>query len=80
MAVGSTQPVTEMSTRNFRGGGGVKGGWPARKADNLTAIWELICLVLSLLILGLYGGYFFVLILFLVCNLWLWTMLLTFRR
>jgi hypothetical protein len=40
MALGSTQPLTEMSTRNLRGGGGK---WrPAHKADNLTAICELI--------------------------------------
>jgi hypothetical protein len=38
-ALGSTQPITEMSTRNLPGGGGgVRGGRPARKADNLTAI------------------------------------------
>jgi hypothetical protein len=36
MALGSTQPPTEMSTRNIPGGK----GWPARKADNLTAICE----------------------------------------
>jgi hypothetical protein len=30
----STQPLTEMSTRNLRG----SKGWPAYKADNLTAI------------------------------------------
>jgi hypothetical protein len=36
MALGSTQPVTEMSTRNLPGGK----GRPARKADNLTAICE----------------------------------------
>jgi hypothetical protein len=36
MALGSTQPVTEMSTRNLPGGK----GRPARKADNLTAIYE----------------------------------------
>jgi hypothetical protein len=35
MALGSTQPLTEMSTRNLPG---VKGGLPACKADNLTAI------------------------------------------
>jgi hypothetical protein len=33
MALGSTQPLTEMSTRNLS-------GRPARKADNLTAICE----------------------------------------
>jgi hypothetical protein len=38
MAVVSTQPLTEMSTRNFPGGE----VWPARKADNLTAICEPI--------------------------------------
>jgi hypothetical protein len=38
MALGSTQPLTEMSTRNLRGGK----GRPARKADNLTAICEPI--------------------------------------
>jgi hypothetical protein len=38
MALGSTQPITEMSTRN------ISGEWmgPARKADNLTAIYEPI--------------------------------------
>jgi hypothetical protein len=34
MSLGSTQPLTEMSTRNLPGGK----GWPAYKADNLTAI------------------------------------------
>jgi hypothetical protein len=34
MALGSTQPLTEMSTRNIRGGK----GRPARKTNNLTAI------------------------------------------
>jgi hypothetical protein len=38
MALGSTQPVTEMSTRNVPEGK----GRPVRKADNLTAIYELI--------------------------------------
>jgi hypothetical protein len=38
MALGSTQPITEMSTRNLPGGK----GWTARKADNLTAICESI--------------------------------------
>jgi hypothetical protein len=37
LALGSTQPLTEMSTRNLPGGK----GRPARKADNLTAICEL---------------------------------------
>jgi hypothetical protein len=36
MALGSTQPLTEMSTRNIPGGE----GRPARKAENLTAICE----------------------------------------
>jgi hypothetical protein len=36
LALGSTQPLKEMSTRNLPGGK----GWPARKADNLTAICE----------------------------------------
>jgi hypothetical protein len=34
MALRSTHPLTEMSTRNLPGGK----GRPARKADNLTAI------------------------------------------
>jgi hypothetical protein len=38
MALGSTQPLTEMSTRNLPGGK----GRAARKADNLTAICEPI--------------------------------------
>jgi hypothetical protein len=38
MALGSTQPLTEMSTRNLPEGK----GRPARKADNLTAICEPI--------------------------------------
>jgi hypothetical protein len=36
MAMGSTQPLTEMSTRNLGK------GRPAHKSDNLTAICELI--------------------------------------
>jgi hypothetical protein len=36
MTQGSTQRLTEMSTRNLTGGK----GRPARKADNLTAIFE----------------------------------------
>jgi hypothetical protein len=38
MALGLTQRITEMSTRNLLGGK----GRPARKVDNLTAICELI--------------------------------------
>jgi hypothetical protein len=38
MNPGSTQPLTEMSTRNLPGGK----GRPMRKADKLTAICELI--------------------------------------
>jgi hypothetical protein len=38
MALRSTQPLTEMSTRNFPGGK----EWPARGVDNLTAICEPI--------------------------------------
>jgi hypothetical protein len=38
MALGSTQPLIEMSTRNLPWGK----GWPVRKADNLTAICEPI--------------------------------------
>jgi hypothetical protein len=38
MALGLTNPLTEMSTRNLLGGK----GRPARKADNLTAICERI--------------------------------------
>jgi hypothetical protein len=38
MALGSTQPLTEMSTRNLLG----VEGRPARKADNLTAVFEQI--------------------------------------
>jgi hypothetical protein len=36
MALGSTQPLTLLSTRNLLGG--VKGGQPACKDDNLIAI------------------------------------------
>jgi hypothetical protein len=38
MALGSTEPKTEMSTRNLPWGKGRL----ARKADNFTAICELI--------------------------------------
>jgi hypothetical protein len=37
MALGSTQPLTEMSTRKDSWGGKWRRG---RKADNLTAIYE----------------------------------------
>jgi hypothetical protein len=36
MALGSTQPLTEMSTRNFPGGK----KRPARRAENIAAICE----------------------------------------
>jgi hypothetical protein len=36
MALGSIQPLIEMSTRNLPGGK----RWPARKSDNLTVICE----------------------------------------
>jgi hypothetical protein len=38
MALGSTQPLTEMSTRNLPGGK----KRPGREADNLTGIFEPI--------------------------------------
>jgi hypothetical protein len=38
MALGSTQPLTEMSTKNIPGGK----ERPASKADNLTTICEPI--------------------------------------
>jgi hypothetical protein len=38
MALASTEPLTEMSTRNLPGGK----GRPVREADNLTAICEVI--------------------------------------
>jgi hypothetical protein len=38
MALGSTQPLREMSTRKLLGGE----GWPAIKADNFAAICESI--------------------------------------
>jgi anti-sigma-K factor RskA len=40
MTLGLTQVLTEMSIRDLPGGR----GRPARKADNLTAICESICL------------------------------------
>jgi hypothetical protein len=36
MALGSTQPLTEISIGNLPEGK----GWPARKADNLTAMCD----------------------------------------
>jgi hypothetical protein len=36
MALGSTQPLTEMSNRNLPGGEEL----PARRADNLAVIYE----------------------------------------
>jgi hypothetical protein len=42
MALGSTQLLTEMSTRNLPGEGGGGKGRPARKTDNLSAICEPI--------------------------------------
>jgi hypothetical protein len=38
MALEQTQPLTEKSTRNLPD----STGWPARKADNLTAVCEPI--------------------------------------
>jgi hypothetical protein len=38
MALGSTQPLTEMSTRNLPGGK----KWPAHKAGNFTASVSLL--------------------------------------
>jgi hypothetical protein len=38
MSLGSNQPLTEVSTRNLRGGK----GRPERKADNLTVTFEPI--------------------------------------
>jgi hypothetical protein len=38
LALASSQPLTEISTRNLPG----CKGWAARKADNLTAICEPI--------------------------------------
>jgi hypothetical protein len=38
MALGSTQPLRDMSTNNIPGGK----WWSARKADNFTAICEQI--------------------------------------
>jgi hypothetical protein len=43
MALGSTQPRKEMSTRNLPGGK----KRPARRADNLAAVYTGITLLLS---------------------------------
>jgi hypothetical protein len=51
MALGWTQPLTEMSTRNLLGGK----GRPAREADNLTAVCELSRKCGSLYVSQLYG-------------------------
>jgi hypothetical protein len=48
MALGLTQPLTEMSTRNFAGGG----GRPASKADNHTSICEPIAVFRNLFLLA----------------------------
>jgi hypothetical protein len=43
MALRSTQPLTEIGIRTIPGGGGgVKGGKPTSKADNLSPMCELI--------------------------------------
>jgi hypothetical protein len=40
ISLGPNQALKEISTRNLLGGG--RKGWSARKADNLTAICEVI--------------------------------------
>jgi hypothetical protein len=42
MALGSTQPLAEMSTRNNPGVRGEGGEWAMRKAGNSTALGEPI--------------------------------------
>jgi hypothetical protein len=62
MALGSTQPLTEMSTRNLPGDKGL----PARRADNHTAIcypivwkmWLLRCLTTLWASMARYTGSF----------------------
>jgi hypothetical protein len=49
MAQGSSQPLTEMSTRNFPGGK----AQTSCKADNLTAICEPIVYKIFILIFGI---------------------------
>jgi hypothetical protein len=51
MDLGSTPPLTEMSTRNLAGGK----GRPARKADNFTAVRRLSRICGSLDVSQLYG-------------------------
>jgi hypothetical protein len=51
MALGSAQPLTEMSTRNLPG----SKGRPARLADNLTAICEPRCLKTVWAFMACYG-------------------------
>jgi hypothetical protein len=41
MALGLTQPLTEMSTRNLPGGRGVKGGWRIRLTTLLPSVSRL---------------------------------------
>jgi hypothetical protein len=53
MALGSTQPVTEISTRNLLGGK----GWPAHKAESLIAMWEPQHLIILWGFHGLLQGY-----------------------
>jgi hypothetical protein len=45
MALGSTEPITELSTRNFR----VGKGWPAHKPDNLTVLNLGVCILLRVI-------------------------------
>jgi hypothetical protein len=73
MALGLTEPLTEMSTRNIPG---VK-GQPARKAENLPAIWtdclENVGASMSHSAMGLHGllqGYIIVYFLIHVQHAW----------
>jgi hypothetical protein len=51
VTLGSSQPLTEMSTRNLPRGT----GWPARMTDNLTAIRENVAASTSHNPMGLHG-------------------------
>jgi hypothetical protein len=51
IALGSTQPLTEMSTRNLP----ESSGWQARKADNLTAVSRFLRKSVSLKVTQPYG-------------------------